>query len=69
MRNNVGMILSKRAHLSPELEGYVGVETGRRFSYAELNERSNRVANALRELGVKKGDRVAFLLMNSVEFF
>ena len=40
----------------------------RRLSYAELDEASNRVANALLELGLSKGDRVAVLLSNSPEF-
>jgi len=40
----------------------------RRLSYAELDEASNRVANALLELGLGKGDRVALLLSNSPEF-
>ena len=50
------------------MEGFVDVETERRFTFAEWNLRSNRTANALRELGVGKGDRVALLLMNSVEY-
>ncbi len=40
----------------------------RKFSYAELDEASNRVANALLERGVQKGDRVATLVANSFEF-
>lgn len=40
----------------------------RRLSYAELDEASNKVANALVGIGVKKGDRVALLLTNSPEF-
>lgn len=40
----------------------------RRLSYAELDEASNKVANALMELGIGKGDRVAMLLANSPEF-
>ena len=68
MRDNVGLILTKRASLSPDMEGFVDVETERRFTFAEWNLRSNRTANALRELGVGKGDRVALLLMNSVEY-
>ena len=68
MRNNIGSMLQKRAYLSPEQEGYVGVDDGLRFSYRELNQRCNRTADVLAGLGVGKGDRVALLLMNGVEF-
>ncbi|MFC2034822.1 class I adenylate-forming enzyme family protein [Chloroflexota bacterium] len=40
----------------------------RRLSYTDLDEASNRVANALIQMGVDKGDRVAMLLSNSPEF-
>jgi len=40
----------------------------RRVSYAELDEASNKVANALMKMGVRKGDRVAMLLPDSPEF-
>jgi fatty-acyl-CoA synthase len=36
------------------------------FTYAELEAESNRVANALRDLGVEKYDRVAILAHNTV---
>ena len=39
-----------------------------RLSYAELDEASNRLANALIRMGVVKGDRVAILLPNIPEF-
>ena len=39
----------------------------RQVSYAELDLRSNRVANGLAQLGVKRGDHVAFLLNNCPE--
>jgi acyl-CoA synthetase (AMP-forming)/AMP-acid ligase II len=68
MQQNAGLILAKRAHLSPKLEGWVDVATERRFTFEEFNRRSNLIANALLDLGVKKGDRVALLLMNSIEF-
>jgi len=32
-----------------------------RFTYAQFGERASRLAGALREAGVKAGDRVAFL--------
>jgi phenylalanine ammonia-lyase len=41
---------------------------GRRFTYAELDEWSNRVAEALARLGVGRGDRVALFLPNIPEF-
>jgi long-chain acyl-CoA synthetase len=41
---------------------------GFRMSYAELDEASNRLAEGLLSLGVKKGDRVAILLVNSPQF-
>ncbi len=44
------------------------VSGDRRLSYADLDEASNKVANALIKLGVSKGDRVAMLLSNSPEF-
>lgn len=40
----------------------------RRASYAELDEASNRVANAFITMGVGKGDRIAMLMANSPEF-
>lgn len=39
-----------------------------RLSYTELDEASNRIANALLERGVGRGDRIAMLLSNSLEF-
>src|SRR6202020_3099376 len=35
-----------------------------RFTYAQVAERASRLAGALREAGVKAGDRVAFLSLN-----
>jgi fatty-acyl-CoA synthase len=38
-----------------------------RRTYRELNERSNRLARALANLGLRKGDRIATLSFNSIE--
>ena len=37
-----------------------------KLSFAQLSERSNRVANALRQLGVRRGDRILLMLGNVV---
>ena len=39
-----------------------------RVSYAELDDASNKVANALLRMAMRKGDRVAMLLNNSPIF-
>lgn len=43
-------------------------ETGRRWSYAELNAEANKLANAFLSSGVRKGDVVMFQLQNCPEF-
>ena len=42
---------------------------GRSFTYAEMNTRANRAAQALLSLGVKKGDRVGWLARNVATFW
>ena len=68
MKNNLGLFLAKRAFLSGDLEGYVEGDGSFRLTYRELNASCNRIANALRDAGVEKGERVGLLLMNSREF-
>ena len=69
MNINIGQLLTNRARLSGDREAYVDSMSGLRVTYAELNERANRVTNLLAAKGVGKGDRVALMLMNSIEFF
>lgn len=69
MKNNIGLILTKRAELTGDREAYVDSKSGLRLSFSELNQRTNRIANMLLGLGVSKGDRVAIMMMNSAEFF
>ena len=68
MKNNIGLLLTKRAIINPDREAYVDSESGLRLTFRELNSRCNRLANSLVELGVKPGERVAIALMNSIEF-
>jgi long-chain acyl-CoA synthetase len=41
---------------------------GQRFTYAELDDRVNRLANALAKLGLKKGGRVTILAENTHKY-
>jgi fatty-acyl-CoA synthase len=65
-RMNVGQWTTKWAQLDPDSPciKYLDLE----LSKKEFNQRVNRLANALQEMGVKKGDRVAALLANSNVF-
>ena len=43
--------------------------TEAQLSFAELSERSSRLANHLRQLGVRRGDRVLVMLPNTIELW
>jgi acyl-CoA synthetase (AMP-forming)/AMP-acid ligase II len=59
-------ILDRNVRCYPDREAVV--EGSCRFTYRDLGERANRVTNALIDLGVKKGDRVALLAMNTYDY-
>jgi long-chain acyl-CoA synthetase len=40
----------------------------KRMTYLELETASNKIANALIEMGIQKGDRIAIILPNTVEY-
>lgn len=63
---HTGDLLSQRAHLTPEREALLEVETGQRYSFAQLNARANQAARWLRANGLTEGDRVSILAHNSV---
>ena len=68
MKNNIGLLLTKRALINPEREAYVDSESGLRLTFKELNSHCNRLADSLLKIGVEPGNRVALALMNSAEF-
>ena len=63
---NLGEVLTTNARLYPERIGAADLE--RRMTFREWNARACRLANALRGLGLEKGDRVAVLAYNRVEW-
>jgi long-chain acyl-CoA synthetase len=63
---NLNLMLEKTASEVPQQTAVV--LGSRRVSYRELDEKSNRIANALISLGTKKGDHVAILLSRTPDW-
>ena len=66
---NIGKIPEKTANLAPAREALIDVPNNRRINYGDLNRRVKQLANGLLdELKLQKGDRVAILSKNCVEY-
>jgi len=62
--------VSKRAELSPDKIALVDAATGRKWTYAQFNERASRLAEFLRdEWGIRSDERLAILAPNSSDYF
>ena len=59
--------MTRRAILTPDREALVCEDIRRNFK--ALNERVNRLANAMSNLGVGYGDRVGMLALNEPEYY
>ncbi len=64
--SHVGAALRLQVQSRPASEAVAFA--GRKYSYAELDERSRSIARQLSELGVKRGDRVAILFINHYQY-
>ncbi|MEK9702426.1 MAG: AMP-binding protein [Deltaproteobacteria bacterium] len=62
----VGAMLSTQARVQPERIG--ARDLNRKLSYRDWNSRSCRLGNALIGMGLRKGDRVAVLAYNRLEW-
>ena len=62
---NIGLYLQRSARFWPDRPAVLYRD--RVLSYRQLEQRSNRLANALRALGLKRGDRVAIVSPNRPE--
>lgn len=65
---NIGGQLRRRAELNPGVEALVDAAAARRFTFAQLDERTDRAAHALMGAGLQTGDRVATLTPNGHQF-
>ena len=64
---NLGQILRVHAKNHPDKVALKDWR-GKALTYPELESRTNRLANGLLQMGLRKGDRVAVMLYNCTEF-
>ncbi len=62
----LGWMIRRGTEKHPQAEALVADD--RRYTYALLSDRINRLANALSNLGVRKGEKVGLILFNGNEF-
>jgi acyl-CoA synthetase (AMP-forming)/AMP-acid ligase II len=62
---NIGKLLTKSARSFPD--NLAIVYGPKKLTYAQFNARANRLANAMHNLGIRKGDNVALLQYNYPE--
>ncbi|TCP20876.1 fatty-acyl-CoA synthase [Scopulibacillus darangshiensis] len=67
MSTTIGQLFEQTVQKYPEREALVDTRLDKRWTFREWNEVVNRLANALLEAGVKKGDRVSTYLYNTSE--
>ncbi|NLY81118.1 MAG: long-chain-fatty-acid--CoA ligase [Lysinibacillus sp.] len=59
--------LDRAVRLYGDKEAIIGYEGDRRFTYKQFNYRINQLSRGLQSLGIKKGDKVAYLAPNTIE--
>ena len=64
---NISNLLTKTARVFPEKPAII--HGTRQITYAQLNARANRLANALCRLGLSQGANVAVLQYNCMETY
>ncbi len=68
MDNGIGNWVSVHHARTPDKVALIDANTGKEYSYADIERRTNILAAQLRAKGVRKGDRVACVLFNSPHF-
>ena len=69
---NLGEMLARNGRVYPDeialIERNAIEQTRRTITWRELDERANRLANGLIVRGVRKGDKVLHLMLNSINW-
>lgn len=66
----IGDQAGQRAKLTPDREAIYDLDSGIHYTYKDLDDRANRLANYMADnFDVTKGDRVAYIARNIIEMF
>ena len=65
----IGEVLKNHAINYPKHIAVVDVDHEKRYTFDQLNNRVNRLANSLLDMGIQKGDSVGIFMRDLVEFF
>ena len=68
MDQGIGNWTTLHAQRDPQRLAFIDANTDRRYTFGEVEQRTNALAQALRDQGVRKGDRVGLLALNSPHF-
>ncbi|SDR57559.1 long-chain acyl-CoA synthetase/crotonobetaine/carnitine-CoA ligase [Rhizobiales bacterium GAS113] len=68
LTTTIGRFVSERCAEMGDAAAIEVFDRGERASYAEVELCSNRIGNALKALGIGKGDRVAVMLPNRIDY-
>jgi len=61
-------VMERNALIFPDKPCIISPDQGKELTFAEFNTRVNQVANALLALGLGRGDRIAILANDSIEY-
>ncbi|BCI55179.1 AMP-binding protein [Mycolicibacterium litorale] len=68
LEDTIGAHFERIVARYPDIEALVEVRTGRRWTYAELNDEIDRTARGLLALGVERGERIGIWAPNCAEW-
>ena len=69
MFDTIPDMAAKRAEISPDATAFTDAGSGRDWRFSQVNDAANAVAAGLARAGLARGDRLAILCLNRVEFF
>ena len=65
-KTTIGALFHRRVPVQPQQTAVI--DGDRSLNYAELDDRSNRLAQAILAMGLERGDRLALLARNCMEY-